>query len=252
MEDKVKVFLASGKLEEYIYGSLDANAQEEVLQYIAKYPEVNKEYQTLQAQLEKISRHQAITPPMEMKDQILESLPDKSQSTSPWIKYLSIATLAASFILAWGWINSASNLQIEKKKYETLASECEQRENQIETQRQQIAFLNSEQTQRFEIKGNQLAPEFNVMVFVNEALGKAIVTPLNELKLPNNKCLQLWGDLEGEMIPIAVINEVEINDIDVAINSKFTSLNFTIEEKTTDGKGQAHPDVSQLIANVII
>jgi len=122
----------------------------------------------------------------------------------------------------------------------------------METQSELIAFYNSSQTQRYDMTGNQLAPDFNAMVFVNPTARKAILTPTQKLSLPEGKCLQLWGDLEGEMIPIAVLNDVNTRDYAVEINPEYTSLNFTIEEKTADGKGKDHPDVSQLIASVLI
>jgi len=256
MEDKVKAFLASGILEEYIYGSLGKKDQEEVSRYMAKYPDVRKEYNVLQEQLEKVSRQQAIKAPVGMKSQILESIPSKVQpsptATSPWIKYLALLGIITSLLLAWSWNDKNAQLKEEKLNYAQLAEECEQRENRIEAQRQKIAFLNSEQTQRYELKGNQLAPDFNAMVFVNEAFGKAIVSPTQKFTLPNKKCLQLWGDLDGKMIPVAVFNQIIISDFDLDINPNFTSLNLTIEEKTADGKGHDHPDVSQLIASIAI
>lgn len=254
MEDKVKAFLESGRLEEYIYGSLDSKSQQEVINYINKYPEINKEYLALQEQLEKVSRQQSIKAPMGTKDQIMESLPDRSVAKitpqSSWPTYLAMLGLAASLLFAWVWKNTHTQLQNEKESYALLASECDEREKQIEAQREQIAFFNSAQTQRFEMQGNQLAPDFKAMVFVNDK--KAIVSPYNELNLPKNKCLQLWGDLKGEMIPIAILNDVSIQDYEVNINANFTSLNLTIEEKTADGKGQDHPDVSKLIASIVI
>jgi len=256
MEDKVKAFLASGRLEEYIYGTLGDKDQQVVQSYITKYPAVNKEYQALQAQLEKVSRQLSIKAPTGMKAQIMDSLPDKkvsmTSSKTSWAKYAAILGLVTSLVLAWGWKTSNDQLKVEKENFATLAADCDERDKQLKDQRQRIAFLNSEQTQRFELKGNQLAPDFGAMVFVNEAFGKAIVTPYKEITLPSNKCLQLWGDLDGEMIPIAVFDDVSNKDYDLEINPQFTSLNLTIEEKTEDGNGQLHPDVSQLIASVLI
>lgn len=256
MEDKVKAFLASGRLEEYIYGMLDDKSQQEVHNYIRKYPEVNKEYQVLQEQLEKVSRQQAIKAPAGMKSQIMDNLPDKTMSvssnTTSWVKYAAMFGLVSSLLLAWGWKTSNDQLKAERANYATLVADCEERDRQIENQMEKIAFLNSEQTQRFELKGNQLAPDFRAMVFVNEAFGKAVVTPVEAITLPSGKCLQLWGDLDGEMIPVAVLEDVSKRDYDLKINPRFTSLNLTIEEKTADGKGKLHPDVSQLIASVLI
>lgn len=256
MEDKIKQFLASGKLEEYIYGSLDEKHRGEVEHYIKNFPAVNKEYLILQEQLEKISLGQAMKAPEGMKEKIMNALPDPAPKVpvqnSSWTKYLSIAGLAASLFFAWAWYTAKSDLKTESDRYAVLASECEEREQQIEAQQQQIAFFNSVQTQKLEFQGNQLASDFKATVFVNETLGKALISPVQKLELPKNKCLQLWGDYKGEMIPIAVLDGNGDREYDLKINPEFTSLNITIEEKTKDGKGQLHPDVSQLIASVLI
>lgn len=256
MEDKVKAFLASGRLEEYIYGMLDDKGQQEVHNYIKKYPEVNEEYQLLQKQLEKVSRQMFVKAPVGMKSKIIDSLPDKNAtaitSKFSWVKYAAIFGLISSLLLAWGWKTTNDQLNDEKANYANLAADCDERDKRIKDQRKRIAFLNSEQTERYALKGNDLAPNYNAVVFVNEAFGRAIVTPNNKIELPTNKCLQLWGDLDGEMIPVAVFDGAGKDEYDLAINPKFTSLNLTIEEKTKDGKGQLHPDVSQLVASVLI
>ena len=258
MEDKIKAFLASGKLEEYIYGSLDQKGEVEVEHYIQNYPDVKREYEVLQDQLEELSMKAARKAPLGMKSQILDSLPDKTvatevtSSTPSWIKYLAFTGVAASLLFAFGWFNANQKWKSEQENFAKVMSDCEEREKQIERQQQQIAFLNSEQTYRYDLEGNTLAPDYKAMVFVNESIGKAIFSTLNEAQLPENKCLQLWGDLEGEMIPIAVLSDKESGQYDLNINPEFTSLNLTIEEVTEDGKGQDHPDVSQLIASVTI
>jgi len=257
MEDKVKAFLASGKLEEYIYGGLGPNEQAEVEAYIQKYPEVLAEYELLQRQLEQTSIQQAMKPPIGMKSQILESLTDKPQTANrsniaSWSTYLAVVAVIAAFLLGYAWKQSNDSLEQQKNNYAQLAEDCEKRKQMIQSQQQQIAFLSSEQTRRYDMQGNDLAPSFKAMVLVNEPFGKAILTPLQEVPLPAQKCLQLWGDLEGEMIPIAVLNDTKRTDYDLSINPNFTSLNITIEDKTADGKGQDHPDVSQLIASIII
>ena len=256
MEDRVKLFLASGKLEEYVYGILDPKDEKEVLSFIKKYPEVKKEYLALQDQLESLSVKQAIKAPAGMKSRIMEALPEKNTSNSAtntsWTTYLAAACIIASILLAAAWKKSNDQLTVERSKYANLAQDCEERTKKLESQARLIAFYNSSETNRYELIGNDLAPEFNAVVFVNDTERRAILTPNSSLQLPENKCLQLWGDVNGEMIPIAVIDEVEQKDYELEINPAFTSLNLTIEEKTEDGKGQSHPDVSQLIANVLI
>lgn len=256
MEGRVKQFLESGKLELYVYGMLESKDQKEVEQFISEFPEVKREYLALQEQLEEVSRKQAVKAPIGMKSQILEALPDRnitSATTSiPWTKYIAIAGIAASVLLIWAWKQTNDQLKLERASYASLSDECEEREKRIEAQANVIAFLNSEQTQRYDLQGNQLAPNFNAMVFVNESFGKALLTPNNKINLPENKCLQLWGDLNGEMVPIAVLDNGSEKAYNLEINPSFTSLNLTIEEKTEDGKGQLHPDVSQLIASVVI
>ncbi|MDF1694411.1 MAG: hypothetical protein P1U56_01175 [Saprospiraceae bacterium] len=258
MEDRIKEFLESGKLEEYVYGTIDSNDREEVESYINRFPEVQKEYIELQDQLESISKQQAIRAPIGMKSAILDSLPDKKANTTSSTKsfslasYIAAASIIAGCLFAWNWKSMFDQLKVERDNYSVLATECDERDKKIQDQNQLIAFLNSEQTQRFEMQGNELAPDFKALIFVNSVFGKAILKAIDSPSIPADKCLQLWGDLDGEMIPIAVLDQNNIQDINLDINPAFTSLNLTIEKRTEDGKGQLHPDVSQLISSVLI
>ncbi len=256
MEDRVKQFLASGKLEEYVFGLLDPKDEGDVLSFIKRYPAVASEYQVLQDQLETLSIKQSIKAPVGLKAQIMDALPDKNVPTSTssfsWTSLLAAASILAAVLFGWLWNNANQQLNAEKQNYAILVADCEEKTKEMEAQSDLIAFYNSAQTRRYDMTGNQLAPDFNAMVFVNTSAQKAILTPTQELTLPKGKCLQLWGDLEGEMIPIAVLNDVTNREYALEINPEFTSLNFTIEEITADGKGQLHPDVSQLISSVAI
>ena len=74
---------------------------------------------------------------------------------------------------------------------------------------------------------------------------------MQNMDLPKGKCLQMWGDLEGEMIPIAVIDNQD-KSYQLDLSSDFASLNLTIEDITDDGLGQTHPDVTQLVSSISI
>lgn len=157
MEDKVREFLDSGKLEEFVFGTLDPKDQREVSDFIEKYPAVNTEYQLLQNQLEIIVKQQAIKAPIGMKAKILESLPQKNLSNTASklsvLKVIAVVGVISSLILAWGWKNSYYQLQKGKDNYAILASECEKREKMLESNHQLIAFLNADQTQRIKMQG---------------------------------------------------------------------------------------------------
>ena len=164
MEGDVRAFLESGKLEAYIYGSLDEKDRAEVMRYIDQYPEVRQEYLALQDQLEKLSVEQSKKLPTAMKAQIMEALPDKevseTYSRTNWSRYISVVGIAASLILAMAWYNSNSKLEEARAQYSELQEDCEQRSEELEKQNAQIAYFKSPETQKFELTGKQPGPIF--------------------------------------------------------------------------------------------
>ena len=101
------------------------------------------------------------------------------------------------------------------------------------------------------IKGNTLIPDFQISFFYDK--NQEIVhysTPT--IDLPSDKCLQLWGDIEGEMIPLGVLNQTVAGSFTtIVFDSKMESFNVTIEDKL-ENVFQDHPDVSQLVGSISI
>jgi len=256
MDDKVKKFLESGLLELYVYGGLEASEEVEVRHMIDNYPEVNGEYQVLQQQLETTSLQQSKSAPTDLKAQILSSISEKEQTktiTKSMSLYQWIAAATVLFGIACLGLFMKANKSLSEAN-ETIAavkSDCEKRQVKIQNQAELIAFLQSDQTSTYELKGNPNAPTYKAKAYVNLSASQMVLHTSNLEKLPEGKCLQLWGDLEGKMIPIAVLDQSYSTDI-LEINPNYESLNLTIEDVTANGNGQDHPDVTQLIANVLI
>jgi hypothetical protein len=70
----MKDFIESGILEAYVIGSATPEEEHEVLYMIRRYPEVNSALKALEADIEELARHMAITPPPGAWDKIEQQI----------------------------------------------------------------------------------------------------------------------------------------------------------------------------------
>ncbi len=249
MDKKIKDFLDSGQLESYIIGGLSPDEMPQVEKMIADHPAIQEEYMRLQESLQSLAFQGAMQPPSAVKESILQSVkntPNSSQtSTSKWLwigatGILAIATLYAGF---WGNKTNKAKQQLEQD-YATLLENCSKNE-------QMIASFFETNTNKKAIVGNGLMPSFQASFFYDKNK-QSMHYATSGIDLPNDKCLQLWGDIDGEMIPITVLQTLPDGTYTtVAFDRKMESFNVTIEDKIENGF-QDHPNVEQLIGSVSI
>lgn len=255
MDDNVKIFLESGQLELFVHGMLDETDQVVVRKFISDNPEVKAEYVKLQDQLESTAISQSLSVPPRLKSEIISKIDEieKGTTITKQLNMAKVMAIAASFLALMfavtTWYTYEKNKKTENQ-YAILAESCNENAIIIDKQASLISFYESSGTKKLEFEGNQLDNEFKSIAYINTEMGKLQYLPGINPKISEKKCLQLWGDLNGEMIPIAVLENDKSGSF--SINPRYTSLNITIENKTVDGKGQIHPDVSQLLASVTL
>jgi anti-sigma-K factor RskA len=203
MDKRIKEFLESGQLESYILGSLSDEENDKIAKMIVDHPEVDKEYIKIQEELESMAMKNAVPPPVELKSKIIEEVKSIPQTVQP---NSSSFWKIGAVILGIGLITSglfARKFFTQKQQIQTnyadLLENCQKND-------QFIASLLDENMNKTMIKGNTLIPDFQISFFYDK--NQEIVhysTPT--IDLPSDKCLQLWGDIEGEMIPLGVLNQ---------------------------------------------
>lgn len=260
MDKHIKEFLASGKLELYIYGELSSTEKLEVENYISKYPAVRDHFNQLQKQLELLAVDQAKQVPTSLKRKIMDSLDNKPKSIRSKQFYRETQYLLASSvilgittILALAlWAMQYSSHQKELIGLQAELISCNQDQEKIKFLEQQVAFFQDPTTEFIDFQGNGKTPDFTAKAQVNKQSSTVFLQITQIPSIPEDKVIQVWGDIDGEMIPVAVLATLSSERMKYSIDPSMESLNFTLENKTTDGKGQDHPDVTTLFASSAI
>ncbi|MEM1319491.1 MAG: anti-sigma factor [Bacteroidota bacterium] len=270
MKEELKKILESSLLEEYLLGLCSDGESRRVEQYIEQYPEVRMEYELLQDNIEQYARQLATPAPVGLKAQVLEEIdrltavqaappPPPPPPVTPIVEirrpWWAAAAAIAALIFALGsfllWQQN-SELQTQKLSLQTgfdeLKATCEENNRLLASSQQQLEFLQAPGTAKFVLQGNQMASGLSVAAYWNEAQQRNLINVLNLPALPNNQCYQLWADVDGKMLDLGILPNIQDSFKELKYLANATSLNLTIEPEG----GSDHPTVSRLVANIFI
>lgn len=259
MEDKeIQDFLDSGLLEQYVIGATEPYQSEEVESFIEKHVEIKFAYQKLQEELHIVSKLYQKEPPENLKSEIIKSIKtDHSaevfQGNSTSFNWLN---LAAVFIVLIGiagflYVNNQNTtlerqLSIIKEEQSQLLKEVSFATKEMSSLEDEIAYLKSAETDKYILKGNQKAQTLLATAYYNKSTDRGEVEINNLPDLDKDHDYQLWADVDGEMISLAVLKEGSKKILDPTIMANASSLNITIEP----AGGNDHATVENLVAAV--
>jgi len=261
MKEEIRKFLNTGLLEQYVLGLTEPSETAEVEAYIQKYPEVKTVYEEIQEGIDKMMTASAISVPTGVKGTIMNQVNDIPEtdisSTAPTVSGFNWLPIVAGLALLFGAIsffqwnnNQGKNQEIAtlQKDFAAYKEECENRQNNYAKLQEQLEFINHSETDKFLLKGNQKATDFQVIAYWNDFAKKSMLRINDMPQLPDNQCFQMWADVDGKMLNLGIINSTGDLFVDFKYLSNAESLNVTIEPKG----GSEHPTVSDLVANVFI
>ena len=254
MKEDVKQFLESSLLEEYVLGIIDPEQVPEVEKYIRESREVQSVYNDLQEQMELLAKKAGIPPPPGTKEAIIVEI----DRTHPIVKkplnyhrWWSVAATLAALVLSV-WLLQLNTQQASlKRDMAKLGSEFAALQNKYEQQQlqeQQWKVLAGVDMEKYRLSGNEKAPELELVAYWNEEVQASFLHLLSTPELPKGKCLQLWADVDGEMISVDILPKEPGQIVSIPFKKDATSLNITIEPEG----GSEHPTVADLVANVAI
>ncbi len=261
MKENIREFLNTGLLEQYVLGLLDPSESAEVESYIQRYPEVEQIYREIQDGIDQMMTLSAKPVPPDVKDAIMGQLDDMPPSDIPlpsskvssfnWLPIAAGLALLLGAFSFFQWNNNQGKEQAIatlEKDFATYKEECETRQLNYANLQKQLEFINHSETDKFLLKGNDKATDFQVIAYWNNFAKKSMLR-INEMpQLPDNQCYQMWADVDGEMLNLGIINSTNALFVDFKYLANAESLNVTIEPKG----GSDHPTVADLVANVFI
>lgn len=212
MKDKLHSFLKEDLLERYLLEQTNPLETEKVERYLSLYPEVRKEYELLQDNLELFVQQYTVKAPSHLKETILNQVkktPEKKKN------YYFLAVAACFGTLIFGAISFyffKQNQLLEEKNF--LANHkirVMERDmmDKLEDLRNQYIVLNNPNTKRVKIQGNQKAENLKAVAYINPVKKLSYINMKNLPQLPENQCYQMWTMVNGELLNLGVIDQKE-------------------------------------------
>lgn len=250
MKEKIRIFLDTDLLEKYLLGTTTQEESMQVERYIAMYPEVRKTYDELQENLETFAKLYALKTPEGLKDRILSRIKAQNTGRRKFQRYAIAASIAALLFAGSSYFfwNQNQNLQDENvivnNKIKTLEEDMKE---QLEDVRNQFIVLNNPQTKKYTVNGNKKAKELKAVAYINPVKKLSFINVRSLPNLPDNQCYQMWAEVNGKMVNLGVIKNVDDKDRLRPLPYAENAIGYiTIEPQG----GNDTPTVQNIVANI--
>ncbi|WP_299164743.1 anti-sigma factor [uncultured Eudoraea sp.] len=250
MKEKIRIFLDTDLLEKYLLGTTTQEESMQVERYIAMYPEVRKTYDELQENLETFAKLYALKTPEGLKDRILSRIKAQNTGRRKFQRYAIAASIAALLFAGSSYFfwNQNQNLQDENvivnNKIKTLEEDMKE---QLEDVRNQFIVLNNPQTKKYTVNGNKKAKELKAVAYINPVKKLSFINVRSLPNLPDNQCYQMWAEVNGKMVNLGVIKNVDDKDRLRPLPYAENAVGYiTIEPQG----GNDTPTVQNIVANI--
>lgn len=259
MNENISTFLESDLLEKYLIGTATSAEAEKAERYIAKYPEVQNAYNTLQYNLEIVAKSNAVEAPTHILDAVLEELDDapvvalqKETRPKKWYGFSVAASVAALMFAATSYTYYTQNQKLQKENQVVvdeifdLRNDMEMNSQKLDALLAQFRQLNDPDTYKYIMKGNDRARNLKTVAYINPKEKTSMIDVVSLPQLPEEQCYQIWADLQGKMVSLGILSETdrELKRIPFTENAK--GLNITIEPKGGNAVASTENTVAEI------
>lgn len=214
------------------------------------YPEVRETYDELQKNLETFARMYARKTPEGLKEIILNSARKERMVSRRFYRYAIAASVAlmifaGSSLFFW---NQNKTLQEENALVTNKIKYLEDNmKNQLEDMRNQFIVLNNPDTKKYQVNGKKEGKELKAIAYINPVKKLSYINMSNVPQLPENKCFQMWAEVNGELVNLGVIKQFNEKDKLLALPYADKAIGYiTIEPEG----GNTSPTVENIVANI--
>ncbi|MEX0312964.1 MAG: anti-sigma factor [Allomuricauda sp.] len=250
MKEKVQHFLDSDILEKYLLGDTTKEETLKAERYIAMYPEVRKTYDQLQDNLEAFAKMYALKTPEGLKEIILHSAKKEKAVKNKFYRYAVAATVAIMVFAGSSYFlwNQNQSLQQENTLVTNQIKYLEENmKNQLEDMRNQFIVLNNPATKKYAVNGKKEGKQLKAVAYVNPVKKLSYINVRNVPNLPENKCFQMWAEVNGELVNLGVIKQFDDKDKLLALPYAENTIGYiTVEPQG----GNTSPTVKNIVANI--
>ena len=259
MNEEINTFLSSDLLEKYLLGETTFAETKKVEYFLAEYPQVKKAYNTLQNNLEIVAKSNAVEPPKNILDSILEELDDtpiipldSKKNSNRWYRYAVAASIVA-FLFAgssYFFYKKSRNLQFQiatqENEAQVIVDEIFDLRGDIAEIRNQLNQLNNPDTQKYLITGNQRAKNLKTVAYINPKEKTSMIDVVSLPPLPEDQCYQIWAKVQDKMVNLGILDKKDMHLKPIPYTEDALGLNITIEPKG----GNQDATVENMVASI--
>lgn len=254
-------YIATGILEAYALGELDAAERLAVEHALALYPELRAELNRIELTQEKLLFSGTVQPTPSVKDKLLAKIPAQGKvvsmtsiDTSGW-KY-SVAAAVMFGVLASGMAlyyrsqwqtaeQSLHDLVAQNQRLATDYSVVNQRLDQLETD---VRVINNPAFKRTVMTGTANAPTALASVYWNESTREVYLSIQNLQSLAQENQYQLWAIVDGKPVDAGVFDGLTAGLLKMKSIEGAVAFAVTIEPR--GGKPQPTLETMQTMGKV--
>lgn len=250
MNEKVKQFLDSDILENYLVGDASREEKRKAANYIALYPEVREAYNTLQDHLETFSGRYAKKTPEGLKQIVLHNATKKKARSQKILRYTAAASVALMLFAGFSYFFWNQHKKLQQKN--TLVTNQikyleENLKDQLEDVRNQFIVLNNPATKKYTVRGKKEGKALKAIAYINPVKKLSYINVSNVPALPDNKCFQMWAEVNGELVNLGIIKPLKDKDKLLALPYADNAIGYiTVEPEG----GNTFPSVEHIVANI--
>jgi anti-sigma-K factor RskA len=226
----VTEYIASGILESYVMGAVSDQERREVECLSSIYPQIKQELDQLAATFEQYALAHSIEPPTSVKDKLLQQLEFDQQPIQTIVRPLPVDTPATrTYTYRTTWVVAASVglllllfsfflLSRLRSSEQALASlqktntamqvDFRQLKDRQVRDQQRLAVLQRAGMRVIQLRGNQNAPNGDMLVYWNTQTRQVSVDIKSLPALPSGQQYQLWSMVDGKPVDAGVFNAV--------------------------------------------
>ena len=245
MNAKITTFLNSGLLEKYLIGETTSAETEMVETYLSKYTEVQNAYNTLQFNLEVVAKSNAVEAPKHILSNIMDAIDEDKpvikistfRKYKSWYKFSVAASIAALIFAGTTYLFYNQNKKLSDENQTVvdeifdLRSDIEMNNKKLDDIMYQFKQLNDPETYKYIIQGNGRAKNLKTVAYINTKEKTSMIDVVSLPKLPEEKCYQIWAELQGKMVSLGILSETDRQLRAIPYTENARGLNITIEPK---------------------
>lgn len=214
-----ETLISEGHLLPYITSEVDDALAKEIEQLIATDKEVQREYYSLQKQIEHLCFHYALTPENAAKRLLMEAEevmpwqhglpPHTSMGFNKWAVASAVILLSAmiSMLYLWNqWQDASIKLADYEQQNQWLTDNYNRVTNDLESMENYLGIASDPLYQRIVLQGTPNAPNARAIVYWNPQSQDVYLNSDQLSELNQDQQYQLWAIIDGKPVDAGIFD----------------------------------------------